>query len=110
MTRAFRNLIERQILKARSEGKLSGLEGEGAPLPGRPEAAHMDAGLAAGMRMMAEAGVVPPEFSLKEQLDAARSAYVGLTDPEEKRRAMARIADLEMRFNMARDARRKFLS
>lgn len=57
---------------------------------------------------MAEAGVVPPKVPLKNQLKAARSMYATLTDSEEKRRAMAQIADLEMRYNMARDARRKF--
>ncbi|GGH32352.1 hypothetical protein SAMN05444007_106139 [Cribrihabitans marinus] len=31
-----------------------------------------------------------------------------LTDPAERKAAMARIADLDMRHNMARDARRSF--
>ena len=108
MSRAFRNLTERQIRKAEAEGKLSGLQGEGQPLPHRPEEALIDPGLAAGHRIMAEAGVRPEEFDLKEQLAAARKAYVALTDPDEKRAAMARIADLEMRYNIARDARKKF--
>lgn len=107
--RAFRNLIERQILKAKAEGKLQGLPGEGAPLPDRPEQAHTDAAMAAGMRIMAEAGVKPKEFDLKAQLAEARKAYVQITDPEERKSAMARIADLEMRYHMARDARRAFL-
>ena len=108
MSRSFRNLTERQILKTQAEGKLTGLEGEGKPLPDHPEEALVDPGLAAGHRIMAEAGVRPPEFDLKDQLDDARRAYAGLTDPEEKRAAMARIADLEMRYNIARDARKKF--
>ncbi len=109
MLRSFRNLIERQILKARAEGKLTGLQGEGAPLPDRPETALVDPGLAAGMRIMAEAGVKPEEFTLKEQLRTARAGLATLTDPAERKTAMARIADLEMRYNMARDARRAFL-
>lgn len=68
----------------------------------------VDPALSAGMRIMAEAGVKPEEFGLKDQLDQARKLYVTLTDPEEKRAAMARIADLEMRYHMARDARRAF--
>jgi len=108
MSRAFRNLTERQIRKAEAEGKLSGLAGEGAPLPDRTGEAFVDPGLAAGMRVMAEAGVKPEEFGLKEQLQQARRDYAALTDPAERKAAMARIADLEMRYNMARDARRAF--
>ena len=70
--------------------------------------AHLDAGLAAGLRIMAEAGVVPEEFRLQAELDAARKDYAALTDPQARRAAMARISDLEMRCNMARDARKSF--
>ena len=108
MFRALRSLIERQILKANAEGKLSRLEGEGKPLPDRSGEMQTDPGLAAGLRMMAEAGVTPEEFTLKKQLDAARLAYPDLGDPDDRKAAMARIAELEMRWHMARDARRAF--
>lgn len=109
MLNTLRSLIERQILKARAEGKLSGLEGEGKPLPDRSQEALSDPAVAAGFRIMAQAGVIPEEFSLKTQLDDARAAFARLSDPAERKAAMARIADLEMRYNMARDARRAFL-
>ena len=48
------------------------------------------------------------EFDLKEELARARCDYMSLTDPKEKKAAMVRIADLDMRYNLARDARRKF--
>lgn len=105
---AFRAAIERQIAKARAEGTLTGLAGEGRPLPDRRVETGEDAALSAAMRLMAEAGAVPEEFSLQKQLDMARAAYAQLTDPEDKRAAMAVIADLELRTNMAREARRKF--
>ncbi|UWR95022.1 DnaJ family domain-containing protein [Phaeobacter inhibens] len=108
MIRAFRNLVERQISKAQAEGQLQGLEGEGKPLPDRKGEAFEDAGLAAGMRMMAQAGVLPEEFPLKTQLSAARREYATLTDPDARKAAMAKISDLEMRYNMARDARKSF--
>jgi hypothetical protein len=101
-------LTENQIQKARAEGQLDGLEGEGKPLPDRSGEAHADAGMAAGMRIMAQAGAVPEEFGLKEQLAQARKDYAGLTDPGQRKSAMARISDLEMRYNMARDARKSF--
>ncbi|EEX15771.1 conserved hypothetical protein [Citreicella sp. SE45] len=102
-------LTERQIRKAEAEGKLSGLEGEGKPLPDRSAEAHLDAGEAVGFRMMAEAGALPEEIRLKSQLDAARTDWQAASDPAEKKRHMARIADLQMRHEIARDARRKFL-
>lgn len=107
MLRDLRNLVERQILRAEKTGQLSGLEGEGKPLPARPH--EPDAGLGVAMRMMAQAGAVPEEFTLQKELDAARDAYRTLTGPEDGKAALKRIADLEMRVNMAREARRKFL-
>ncbi|MDA7966876.1 DUF1992 domain-containing protein [Ruegeria sp.] len=102
-------LIERQIKKAQAEGQLEGLEGEGRPLPDRSSEAQTDPAIAAGHRIMAQAGVLPEEFAIKKELDAARQSYPALTDPVQRRVAMARIADLEMRYNMARDARRAFM-
>ncbi len=108
MSRSFRSLTERQIQKARAQGELDGLEGEGKPLPDRSGEALTDPGLAAGLKIMAQAGVIPEEFDLKKLLDEARAEYTGLTDPEDRKSAMARIADLEMRYNLARDARKSF--
>ena len=107
--RSLRQLIERQILKAKAEGKLEGLEGEGKPLPERPEEAVVDPALAAGYRIMAEAGALPEEFRLKKELDQARADWRASEDEAEKKKLMARIADLEMRHNIARDARKKFI-
>lgn len=69
----------------------------------------IDPALAAGQRIMAEAGVLPEEFSLKKRLDAARQTYASLVNPEDRKAAMQDIADLEMRYNLARDARKAFL-
>ena len=51
----FNPLTERQIVKARANGELSGLKGEGAPLPDRPGDAFISPGEAAGFRIIAEA-------------------------------------------------------
>lgn len=102
-------LVERQIKKAQAEGQLERLEGEGHPLPDRSSEAQTDPAIAAGHRIMAQAGVLPEEFNIKKELDAIRRTYPSLTDPEDRKAAMARIAELEMRYNMARDARRAFM-
>jgi len=105
----WQRLTEAQIRKAEAEGKLSGLAGEGAPLPRRPGDALIDAGDAAGYRIMAEAGAPPEEIRLKAQLDAARADWQAATTEAERRRHMGRFADLQIRYEIARDARRKFL-
>ncbi|RME13997.1 MAG: DUF1992 domain-containing protein, partial [Alphaproteobacteria bacterium] len=53
--RRWHRLTEQQIRRAEAEGKLSGLAGEGKPLPERPGDAFIDPGDAIGHRIMAEA-------------------------------------------------------
>ena len=108
MTRAFRTRVERQIGKAAAQGQLTGLAGEGRPLPDRAGEALVDPALAAGHRIMAEAGALPEEFRIKAELEAARRAWQQAEGAAAKKAAMARIADLQMRYDMARDARRAF--
>ncbi|WP_299966876.1 DUF1992 domain-containing protein [uncultured Roseobacter sp.] len=104
--RRFRTLAERQIAKARASGQLTGLKGEGQPLPDRP--GGTDA-VATGMRIMAEAGVLPEEFALKTQLDTARARLRTATTEEARKAASQSCADLELRYEIAREARRRFM-
>ena len=109
MSRWFERLAERRMQKARAEGKLSGLEGEGKPLPAHPEAALVDPGEAVGYRIMAEHGALPEEIRLKKELSAAKAAYAASTSDAEKRAAMARIAELDMKLSIAAEARKRFM-
>ncbi len=102
-------LAERQIQKARLKGQLRNLEGEGKPLPDRTGDAFVSAGDAMGFRIMAEAGVLPEEIRLKQQVAAARERLAGLEDEAARKAAMAEIARLEMLQAIAEEARRKFL-
>lgn len=102
-------LAERQIAKARAKGELSHLAGQGKPLPDRPGDAFISAGDAVGFRIMAEAGVLPPEITLKKQAAAQRAHLATLTDPAQRKAAMAELARLEMQQAIAQEARRKFL-
>lgn len=101
-------VAERRMLKALAEGKLSGLAGEGKPLPDRPGDAFVSAGDAVGFRIMAEAGVLPEEIILKKQAAAQRAHLATLTDPAARKTAMAELARLELRQAIAEEARRKF--
>ncbi|MEZ5714366.1 MAG: DUF1992 domain-containing protein [Paracoccaceae bacterium] len=109
MSRSLRNLTEQQIAKAQAEGQLSGLAGEGKPLPDRPGDAFIDPATAIGHRIMAEHGALPEEIRLKAQLAQARESWQAATDPAEKKRLMAEIARLDLAHNIAAEARRKFL-
>ncbi len=102
-------LAERQIAKARAEGELDHLAGAGKPLPDRPGDAFISAGDAVGFRIMAEAGVLPQEITLKKQAAALRAHLATLTDPDQHKTAMAELARLEMHQAIAEEARRKFL-
>lgn len=102
-------LAERQIQKARLKGDLQGLEGEGKPLPDRTGDAFVSAGDAIGFRIMAQAGVLPEEITLKKQAAAQRAHLATLTDEAERKAAMAELARLEMLQAIAEESRRKFL-
>jgi hypothetical protein len=102
-------LAERQIQKARLKGDLQNLEGEGKPLPERPGDAFVSAGDAVGFRIMAQAGVLPEEITLKKQALAQRAHLATLTDEAERKAAMAELARLEMLQAIAEESRRKFL-
>lgn len=107
MSRSLRQLTEAQIRAAEAKGALRGLAGEGKPLPHRTPDETSENG--AGLRIMAEAGVVPEEFTLRKKIDALRAEWQAATDPDEKKRLMARFADLSLRYEIAREARQKFL-
>ncbi|AHM04125.1 hypothetical protein roselon_01759 [Roseibacterium elongatum DSM 19469] len=109
MSAFFDKLAERQMQKALAEGKLSCLEGEGKPLPDRPEGAFVSAGEAVGYRMMAEHGALPEEIELRRAVEAAKAAYAEAKTDHEKRRAMARIAELQLKCAIATEARKAFM-
>ena len=102
-------LAERQMQKARLQGQLQGLKGEGKPLPDRPGDAFISPGDAVGFRIMAQAGVLPEEITLKKQVIAQRAHLATLTDPAARKAAMAELARLEMRQAIAEESRRRFL-
>ena len=102
-------MAERQIAKAGLQGQLQGLAGEGKPLPDRTGDAFVSPGDAIGFRIMAEAGVLPEEITLKKQAAALQATLATLTDAPAIKETMAELARIEMRQAMAEDARRAFL-
>ena len=102
-------LAERRIQAARLKGQLDHLEGEGKPLPDRPGDAFISPGDAVGFRIMAEAGVLPEEITLKKRVEPQRAHLATLTDEAERKAAMAELARLQMLQAIAEESRRKFL-
>lgn len=97
-------IVEKRLGKAAKDGSLSGLGGEGHPLPRKP---HIeDAALEAGYRAMASAGVVPDEIKFHKAIAEHKAHMATLTNEDERKTAMAKLADLEMKLNIAREARR----
>jgi hypothetical protein len=109
MYRSLQNLIERQIQKARLLGQLDGLAGEGKPLADHTGDVFVDIGDAVGFRMMAQAGVLPAEIEIKKQIELHQKALASITDVFKRKKAMSELAQLELRYNIAREARQKFM-
>ena len=101
--------IAERLLQGRAEaGDLQGLEGEGRPLPAQQVDPFVDPVEAAGYAMMAKAGAVPEEVALaREVSDLWRRLKT--TEGEERRRVQLRLAELDMRRNMARERRTRRL-
>ena len=102
-------LAEMQMHRARLRGDLEHLSGMGKPLPDRPGDAFITPGDAIGFRIMAEAGVLPKEIILKKEAAAQRAYLATLTNPDQRKKAMADLAQLELRQAIAEEARRSFL-
>jgi hypothetical protein len=65
---------------------------------------------AVAVRIMAESGALPEEFKIKKLLEAAKQNFRDAEDAEAKHVAMALVADLQQRYNIAVEARRRFMS
>ncbi|MDO5604342.1 MAG: DUF1992 domain-containing protein [Paracoccus sp. (in: a-proteobacteria)] len=99
----FERIAQRQMDQAAAAGKLSGLAGEGRPLDRERLRESADDVL---HRMMADGGFMPPEISLRKDVEAQRAALAQIEDEAERRALERRIALTELRANIATDARR----
>ena len=99
----FERIAQRRIDEAAAKGQLSGLPGEGRPLDPDALRENSDDVL---HRMMADAGFLPEEFQLRKEVEANRAILAQIEDPAERAQLQRRIALLELRANIATDARR----
>jgi hypothetical protein len=95
---------ERQILKAQAEGQFDNLKGAGKPL----DLSGDGSAEAIGLRIMAEAGVVPREIALLRAFEEQTEILRQTKGQEARRREAAILADLQLRLDLEQEARRRF--
>lgn len=100
----FSDLAERQILKAQAEGQFDNLKGAGKPLDMSGDGS-VDA---VGFRIMAEAGALPREVELRKAVEAQSLVLRRATDEETQKREMKKLADLQLRLDIEKEARLRF--
>ncbi|WP_430513991.1 DUF1992 domain-containing protein [Pannonibacter phragmitetus] len=99
------DLAESQILKAQAEGQFDNLKGAGKPLN---LAADGGSAEAIGFRIMAEAGALPREIDLQKAVQDQARILQETVGEDARKREMRKLADLQMRLEMEREARRSF--
>jgi len=101
----WRDIAEHQIKKAQAEGQFDDLKGAGKPLPARGDG---DFAEEAGFRIMAEAGALPKEIELKKVLAAQARVVQATADPGQRKKEMAKFAEIQQALAIQEEARRKF--
>lgn len=99
------DLAEYLIRKAKAEGLLEDYKGARTHIP---PTAESNAFLKAGYRIMAEAGALPREISLKKAIAEQYETLHEAKSDEEREEAFRKLADLQMVLGIEQDARRKF--
>lgn len=100
----FSDLAERQILKAQAEGQLDDLKGAGKPLDMQGDGSAD----AIGFRIMADAGALPREIELRKAVEAQTEALRAAVGEAARKLEMKKLADLQLRLDIEREARRRF--
>lgn len=97
-------IAERMIETARDAGDLQGIAGEGAPLS--IENDGVDPVEAAGYKLMKSEGAVPPEVALRKRATQQQQALKTAVGEEDRRAAMAALAETQMRIAILSERRR----
>ena len=84
------HLVEQKITEAIARGELSGLPGEGAPLPA-DEAALIPEELRMAYRILRNAGFVPPEVATLREIGELERRLREFPDGDARARAMRKL-------------------
>ncbi|WP_068083867.1 DnaJ family domain-containing protein [Polycladidibacter stylochi] len=105
MARGLDALIERQMMKAKSQGQLSDIAGEGKPLPRRYGVHPKDVSEALQFRMKADNQLHKDPQQLDEAIQMARQAVMAASDAATKKLAQKKLATLELQKTIEAEAR-----
>lgn len=94
-------LAEQHIQAAIERGELSGLPGEGRPLP-HEDLSMVPEHLRAGYRLLKNAGFLPPELVALRDIKDAEALLARIPDPEMRERQVRRLRLLELRLQESR--------
>jgi hypothetical protein len=92
---AFDIIAEQRIAEAIANGELDDLPGAGRPLD-LDDDRLVAPELRMAYRILKNAGLVPPELEARREAATLRSRVASAADEAERRRALARLAVLEM--------------
>jgi hypothetical protein len=93
---AFDIIAEQRIAEAIANGELDDLPGAGRPLD-LDDDRLVPPELRMAYRILRNAGLVPPEVEARKEAATLRSLLASTMDEQARRRALARLAVLEMR-------------
>ncbi|WP_380053325.1 DUF1992 domain-containing protein [Falsihalocynthiibacter sp. SS001] len=103
MSNPFSFIIDRVINKAKAEGEFDNLPGAGKPLDLEKMAKNPPMNT-----ILKNYNVKPPAVVLNQQIQASYAHLKTLTDPDERKAEMKKLADLQLRYTLHLEAHRKY--
>lgn len=104
--RTFDEEIARHLQEAAESGELSRAEGYGKPLPGDPGWEATPEALRMPMKILKDAGAIPPEIEWFHERARLKAAVEATTDPSERRKLQLTLIELEQKIALRLEALR----
>ena len=98
--RTFDEEIARHLQEAAQSGELSQAKGYGQPVPADPGWDSTPAALRMPMKILKDAGAVPPEIALFHERARLRAARDAATNPAEREQLQRELAELEQKLTV----------
>jgi hypothetical protein len=102
MITGFEKIVEERIRSGQRQGTFDNLKGKGLPLP-EDTMSGINEELRLAYRMLKNADCLPPELSLKNEIQSTQSLLNHMTDTHEKYKAIKKLNYLIMKLNIARN-------
>jgi len=103
----FQRIAEQRVREAIEEGVFDNLAGAGKPLSLEDDS-HVPEDLRIPYKILKNAGYVPKEVALRNEIAQAEDLMAGMEDEKEKYRHLKKLNFLIMKLNMMRSAPSSF--